>query len=157
MGNNKTDCAFCGNPIEGNNFLGFCSQHCWKQSKRQGSPRPRRSSGKQRPKQYSRRRSRRPKKRSSKKPAARQEALPADREFIDLKEMDEGKAKSEVLKLVEEFAVVGVKNILIQHPETLKEAIRSSEFRKQMGSLGLKFQMKYVDMETQTLIADLSF
>jgi hypothetical protein len=131
----KPICAYCGRVIEGSNFLGCCSQTCWKNSqKNEAKQNSYKDNGF--------------KKRKSAQP---------NREQIIIENTQPEEAHKLVLQKLEEFAVVGVSEVVLIHPDSIKENIRSPEFRKQIGQLGLKFRMESSANDKETLITHLSF
>jgi hypothetical protein len=135
MVKDKPSCAYCGRIIDGSNFLGYCSQSCWKNAQKPSSKRTnnRQSASKDRVKAY------------------------LDEEKIIIEDTQKDAAHSLILQKLEELAVAGITSVVVVHPEAIKEDIRSPEFRKQIGSLGLKFKMEPSSTDTETIITHISF
>ena len=131
MQKEKNVCSNCGRPLVGNNFLGFCSQECWKQSQKPA--------------------------RMIKKRGNSSSGYINIKDKINLNGMNAKDAQDHLIEQIEEMAVVGIKAILIIHPKEIRDDIRSSKFRKEVGSLGLKFKMDYINEDTQTLISNISY
>ena len=135
MGKEKPQCAKCGRIIEGSNFLGYCSQICWKNSQKSQT------------KSFGNKHDQNKHKQNH----------TDDEEQIIIKDSDSAAAKSLVLQKLEELAVVGVTSITVIHPAFVKDEIRSPEFRKSIGELGLKFRMQAESKDTETRILNISF
>ncbi len=135
MVKDKPTCAYCGRIIDGSNFLGYCSQSCWKNAQKPSSKRTynKQAGTKDRVKIYS------------------------DEERIIIENAEKTAAHSLILQKLEELAVAGITSVVVVHPETMKDDIRSPEFRKQIGSLGLKFKMEPHSTDTETIITHISF
>ena len=135
MAKDKLVCALCGREIEGSNFLGFCSQNCWKNSQRAGF------------------------KRNNMKPLGLKERgkISSNGERIIIEETQKDAAYALILQKLEELAVVGITSVIIVHPESIKDEIRSPEFRKQIGALGLKFKMEPFSNDRETVITHICF